>query len=240
VDTARLETASDEWYVEGAGSPIAIGRLAVGSADEAARMAEKIERYEQGPGSQGERRGVLLVSDSEINGEFEEASERLKALMAGGVEEISRGRMGSAGAKDQLMWAIARGQKLVNYIGHGSVDLWRGEVMTGEDARRLGNRDRLSVYVLMTCLNGYFGDAAIDSLAESLMKAEGGAALVWASSGMTEAGAHGELAEEFYRELFARPGVRIGDAAVKAKAKVKDRDAKMTWVLLGDPATRLR
>ncbi|HVF92223.1 MAG TPA: C25 family cysteine peptidase [Blastocatellia bacterium] len=240
VDTARLETASDEWYVEGAGAPIAIGRLAVRSAAEAATMAEKIERYEQGPGSQGERRGVLLVSDSEEGDEFEAASERIKVLVGGGAEEISRGRMGSGAAKDELMWAIARGQKLVNYIGHGSVDLWRGDVMTGEDARRLGNRERLSVYVLMTCLNGYFADAAIDSLAESLMKAEGGAALVWASSGMAETRAHEELNEEFYRELFAREGVRIGDAAARAKARVKDGDAKRTWVLLGDPATRLR
>ena len=38
----------------------------------------------------------------------------------------------------------------------------------------------------MTCLNGYFQDPAMDSLAEALMKSEkGGAIAVWASSGMT-------------------------------------------------------
>ncbi|HYP26529.1 MAG TPA: C25 family cysteine peptidase [Blastocatellia bacterium] len=240
VDTARMETASDEWYVEGAGTPIAIGRLAVKTAEEAARMADKIVRYEEGAGSRGEGRGVLLVSDSGTNNEFERESEKLKALAGDGAQEIRRARMGSAAAKDELMWALARGQKLVNYIGHGSLDIWRGDVMTGEDARRLGNRDSLSVYVLMTCLNGYFEDAEVDSIAEALMKAEGGAALVWASSGLTELTAQARLNEGLFRELFSGAGVRIGDAVVKAKAGLGDADAGKTWVIFGDPATRLK
>jgi hypothetical protein len=164
------------------------------------------------------------------------------APAAGGdrrVEELKRGDVGDA-ARHALMSAIGRGQSLVNYIGHGSVDLWSGNLLSGEDARQMRNAGSLSIYVLMTCLNGYFHDAAIDSLAESLMKAEGGAALVWASSGMSGTEAHVELGEAFYREVLAGGRMRIGDLIVRAKAALNDEDVKRTWVVLGDPAMGLR
>ena len=54
--------------------------------------------------------------------------------------------------------------------------------MTNEEALGLRN-EHLSMFVMMTCLNGYFQDPVLDSLAESLLKAEhGGAVAVWASS----------------------------------------------------------
>ncbi len=54
------------------------------------------------------------------------------------------------------------------------------------------NANHLSVFVMMTCLNGYFDDPALESLAESLLKAErGGAVAVWSSSGMTIADGSG-------------------------------------------------
>ncbi len=73
----------------------------------------------------------------------------------------------------------------MNYAGHGSVNQWRGNLLTNDDALALSN-EHLTMFVMMTCLNGYFQDPALDSLGESLMKAEGGGAVaVWASSGMT-------------------------------------------------------
>ena len=35
----------------------------------------------------------------------------------------------------------------------------------------------------MTCLNGYFIDVKLESIAEALLQAPGGAVAVWASSG---------------------------------------------------------
>ena len=97
------------------------------------------------------------------------------------------------------------------------------------------------MFVMMTCLNGYFHDAALDSLAESLIKAErGGAVAVWASSGMTSPGGQALMNQEFYLQLFRNRGVTLGDAIRAAKATVISSDIRRTWILLGDPAMRLR
>lgn len=133
----------------------------------------------------------------------------------------------------------------MNYAGHGSVDLWSGSLLTGNDARGLENVGHLSVFVMMTCLNGYFQDAAMDSLGEALMKSDGGAAAVWTSTGMTGPIDQWTMNEELYRVIFGGAGVKgqpltIGEAAARAKARITDSDIRRTWVLLGDPAMRLR
>jgi hypothetical protein len=94
---------------------------------------------------------------------------------------------------------------------------------------------------LMTCLNGYAHDAYIDSLAESLLKAEnGGAMAVWASSGFTESEPQFGMSTQFYQQLFSTPSMRLGDAIKVAKTATSDSDVRRTWVLLGDPSMRIR
>ena len=57
--------------------------------------------------------------------------------------------------------------------------------------------------VTMTCLNGYFHDAALESLAEALLNTEhGGAVAVWAPSGMTGPDNQAIMNQELYRGLF--------------------------------------
>jgi Peptidase family C25 len=149
-------------------------------------------------------------------------------------------------AKSRLIEAIGRGQKVVNYTGHGSVNLWRGNLLTNEDALSLTNGERLPVFVMMTCLNGYFQDPALDSLAESLMKVErGGAVAVWASSGITEPDGQSLINQQAYRLIFnsdsatGRP-LLLGEAMMRAKAAVSNLDIRRTWILLGDPTMRIR
>ena len=93
----------------------------------------------------------------------------------------------------------------------------------------------------MTCLNGYFQDPHLDGLAEVLLKApNGGAAAVWASSGMTDPQAQLALSEELHRQLFksgsAKPAT-LGDAIKQAKVVASDSDVRRTWILFGDPTT---
>lgn len=119
---------------------------------------------------------ALLVADGNDGFDFEKATDQLRECLPANVkaQQIYRGRLDPLGAKSQLLEAIARGQKIVNYTGHGSANKWRGGLLTGDDARSLMNGDRLPLFVLMTCLNGYFHDPALDSLGESLIKAEHG------------------------------------------------------------------
>jgi hypothetical protein len=96
---------------------------------------------------------------------------------------------------------------------------------------------------MMTCLNGYFQDPLVDSLGESLLKAEnGGAIAVWTSTGLSEPDKQGVLNKQLYRLLFdsSLKGLSIGEATRRAKSAISDADIRRTWVLLGDPTLRLR
>ena len=129
---------------------------------------------------------------------------------------------------------------MINYAGHGSVNQWRENLLVNEDATQMNNVN-LSLFVMMTCLNGYFDDPALDSLSESLLKAErGGAVAVWASTGMTPPSEQAAMNQELYRQVFGNRSTRLGDAAGSAKAAITDADVRPTWVLLGDPTMRLK
>jgi hypothetical protein len=93
----------------------------------------------------------------------------------------------------------------------------------------------------MTCLNGYFQEPAADSLSEALMKAgQGGAVAVWSSSGMALADGQVAMNKELYRALFGTESLTLGEATQRAKAAVSDRTIRDTWILFGDPSSKLR
>jgi hypothetical protein len=93
----------------------------------------------------------------------------------------------------------------------------------------------------MTCLNGFFQDVYSDSLAEALLKArQGGAVAVWTSSGLTDPDKQAVMNKELVRLLFNEESLTLGEAVKKAKTAVNDQDVRRTWILFGDPTTRLK
>ena len=82
----------------------------------------------------------------------------------------------------------------------------------------------------------------MDSFGESLIKAErGGAVAVWASSGVTMQTDQAPMNQELYRLLFNRASaLPLGEAVVQAKLSSISDDVRKTWILLGDPAMKLR
>jgi hypothetical protein len=243
IDTQLMETASDDWLADlnlDGLADMAVGRLPVRTDKEAAALAAKIVAYEQ----IARPEGALLVTDDNDEFDFEAPGRELRRLIPAGVgvEEINRGRMGPAAAKSMLLGSLNRGPRVVNYIGHANVDGWRGSLLTSADALSLSNGENLPLFVMMTCLNGYFHDAQLDSLAESLMKAEqGGAVAVWASSGMTGPGEQAPIDLELFKRLFdSNSSLTLGEATARAKALSGNRDVRLTWILFGDPTTRLK
>jgi hypothetical protein len=247
IDTQLMETASDDWLADFDNdglAEMAVGRLPARTVEDADRLVAKIVGYTQaGAGS-----GVLLVADLNDGFDFAAVDEALWELIPPSVpvEEIDRGQMDAAVAKSQLLASLNRGPVLVNYTGHASVDLWRGNLLTADDAAQLSNGERLSVVVTMTCLNGYFHDAALDSLAEALLNTERGEAVaVWAPSGMTGPDNQVSMNQELYRGLFPEGAAsaeppRLGEAIARAQAATSENDIRRTWNLLGDPAMQLR
>jgi hypothetical protein len=126
-------------------------------------------------------------------------------------------------------------------MGHGSLEVWRGDLLTTTDAEILINGLQLPLFVNMTCLNGFFQAPYADSMAEALLKAQGGGAIaIWASSGLTEPDAQALMNKEMIRLLFNGQSLTIGEAMKRAKAATNDADVRKTWILFGDPTTRLK
>jgi autotransporter-associated beta strand protein len=244
IDTNYMETASDDWLVDftGQGIPaMALGRLPGRTAAEVSLMVSKIMAYEQERELNVPLRGAVMVADSG----FEKQSAQTSALLPAGVskQSIDRATIGNDDLmRGQLLEALNQGPMLVNFYGHGSVGVWTAAgVLDSDLADTLTNNNRSSIYLMMTCLNGYAHDAYIDSLSESLLKApNGGAVAVWASSGFTRPEPQFAMDSQFYRLLFGGQPMRLGEAARQAKLATSDLDVRRTWMLLGDPTMRLR
>jgi hypothetical protein len=243
-DSYFMETSSDDWFADANddGIPeLAVGRLPVRTPQDATAMVAKVIRYDQNSPSDE----MLLVADLNDGYDFEAMTTALKPLITIEVKvsQLNRGQTDINTARAKLFDALNRGPKIVNYSGHGSVDQWKADLLNVADAPNIANTNRLSVFIMMTCLNGYFNDASIDSLGEALMRQNGGAAAVWASTGMCLPDGQSLMNQEMYRQMFSTTGGRrptLGEAAMRAKAASPDTDVRKTWVLLGDPTTRLR
>jgi len=242
VDTDELETASDDWFADfnGDGVPeMAVGRIPVDSAEEAVATVQKIADHEA---SQGPLASTLMVADAAKGDNFAAMNQRIEGHLPTGtsVENVNVDDVGAAAAHTMVIDALNGGAQLVNYSGHGTVDRWRGDVLTTTDVAQLHNQGNLPVFTMMNCLNGVFQEPLLEGLGEALIRApEGGAAAVWASTGTTSSSLQEELVRAFYSELRNDPSLRLGDAARRAKAAVNDSNVRKTWVYLGDPAMRI-
>jgi len=244
LDTVTMETASDDWFAAFGDDGLAqvqIGRIPARTAGEAALMVSKIIEHEAANADTG----VTLVSDQTTTDfNFGAASDLLKPSVPSSlaVDDIREDQVDAVAAKRALLAGLQAGRSIVNYAGHGSVDLWRNNVLTSADALQLTNWSNLPLFVVMTCLNGYFEDPSLDSLSESLLKApNGGASAVWAPSGMTDAGRQASMDQTFFQSVYNDNTVRtIGDAISKAKASAEDTDIRLTWALFGDPLMKKR
>ena len=240
IDTTAIEMASDDWLVDGNGDDlpdVAVGRLPVRTVAEAQSLVAKIVAFESTGTS---NRTAMLVSDQVDISDFNETTADIMALLPSDyvVDQINRGADTDLATRQAVQAGANTGPGIVNFVGHGTIDMWRGNLMNASDAGTLGNAGRLSVYVVGNCLNGYYQDPNLESLGEALLKAPNGAVAVWASSGATGPEGQRVLLDGFYRSLFAAPSVTIGQAAAQAKAGAAG-DVRRSWVLLGDAATRL-
>jgi hypothetical protein len=246
IQTKYNETASDDWFVDfnGEGLPeMAIGRIPVLTSTEAAAVVSKIVGYEQS-GASGWTKEVLLVADIADTFDFEAASAEAATLLPDSitVKKIYRSSFANDElASEALLDSIDQGALLVNYLGHGSEASWRGDLITTDDVSTLTNGLSLPFFINMTCWNGWFADPYTETLGESLLKASnGGAVAVWASSGLTEPVGQSVIDQQLIQLLFGGQRLTLGEAVAKAKAAVSDMDIRRTWILLGDPATRLK
>ncbi len=247
ISTAAFKTASDDWFTDfrnNGFATIPTGRLPVRNVTEAALTIKKIVDYEQSShegiwNSQG-----LVIADQNIGTNFSSVAESAAAALQPSlaVNEILANDRDANTTRQQILSALNEGSLIVDYIGHGSTEQWSfANFLDDSAANGLLNGQRLPVYLLMDCLNGFFQDVYTQSLAESLILApNGGAVAVWASSGFTNALPQAYMNEALLGILSRDHSLTLGNAIRGAKSRVADIDVRRTWILFGDPSMRLQ
>jgi hypothetical protein len=235
--------------VDGDGVPeMAVGRIPVLNEAGLDAYTAKVAAAEAGGTPDWARNAIFLSDNDDGNTNFSADSDRVAGQVGAAYtpQPIALRSTPLATARDQLLSGLAQGASLVNYMGHGGLDrLSAGGLLTTADAAGLKNFDRLPVVTAMTCTISRFTVPGIPSLGEVLVtNGAGGAAAVWAPSGLADNAASRLLAELFYQTGSDPGDPPLGDRILRAFGELHglggDGSLLHLYNLLGDPALRLR
>jgi hypothetical protein len=271
------ETITDDWYVQVSGedavADLFIGRLPANSPSQAADMVAKIIAYETAANTKRWEKRMLFAADN-ITEDWEAVFETINEDAAWHLspsiaqprrfylQEYQDEQLAVADLTADLLSAIDAGALIVNYAGHGSVNIWANERML--DNRGAGGRSDLSglknagkypFVVNLACLTGYFiypqgGMFASDSwrsLAEGwLWPAEAGAVAALMPTGMTAPEGQHLLSNALFEAIFSLDQRQLGAAVGHAKQQLLANggadygETANTFAFFGDPATTLK
>lgn len=245
VDTTYSTTGSDDAladFNDDGLAELAVGRIPARDQQTINDILVKTTTFEQNlPTAMG--RGALCASDLPAGYDFAAMCVRVFQPLPTTIPQMHINR-GDSDGRAQLLASLDSGKYIVNYSGHGTFGAWAGNFYSRTDVSTLANTNaKLTIFTLLTCLNGYYVDAFGDGLAEALVKKPNGAAVTaWASSGETTPDIQEIMATRFFTQIGNNPNLtRMGDLANDAKSVIPGgRDVRLSWVLLGDPAMKVK
>ena len=254
----------DEWFVRVSGADdlpdMAVGRIAVRTAEEAAGVVDKLIGYDREPEQGPWRSRMLLAADDtyhadkpeRVEPDFVIDAERLAAGLPPDldVEKLYlldyplEGRFKPRAGRD-FVESFSRGSLLLTWVGHGNSQVLSHEhiFVVSRDLRELGNGRRLPLVYGAASQLGIFDDPDRDSMPEALLKyREGGAIAMIAATRVGFHPSNMELALNFHERLLSsgREGVPVGQALLEAKLRSNQNpNNSRRFSLFGDPGTRL-
>ncbi|PDW04382.1 C25 family cysteine peptidase [Candidatus Viridilinea mediisalina] len=245
---------------------MAVGRLPVKSQAELEALVDKLIGYDQAP-AEGRWRGTIamIADDPDTAGDFAAEANRMAATFPTDMH-VRRvfydptGTFGIASANEahaKTMAAFNDGAALLVYTGHSHPWQWAITDVDSEfswllslyEPDALTNHERLPVVLAMTCLSSAFARPAISgtTVDERLLLARGGAVAVWGPTGMGVLYGHDRLQRGFFDALWAVPPgeATLGSLTLAGLQELHRSGSGIggplfTYVLLGDPLTRVR
>jgi uncharacterized repeat protein (TIGR01451 family) len=239
---------------------MAIGRVAVQTAAQAAAVFDKIIRYEENHlQPAGWMQNIVYVSDKDHTaGKFctlnaAAADNYLpESFAAAQLCLPSAATSSDAAVLRQELFDLTNntGASFWNYRGHGAINAWAsGPTILSADpstghTNLWANNDQPVVILSMDCLDGHFASPPTQGLGETFLRADnGGSAAHWSSSGLGLSSEHTVLQDNFYRGFFDLGHTAIGDAvhyALLRYAQAGNHPSNLySFVLQGDPAMQL-
>ena len=258
ADTSRVSPGDRGW-------DMMIARWPVRDAAEAQIMADKIRSYETSPEFGLWRNRVVMVADDEF-GEPPSNREFFHAEQAEGIEthipdsydrrkiylfEYTRDASGQKPeARRDLVKMWNEGMILIDYVGHGSPDVWAHEDVfrRTRDLPQLFNANRLPLVYTASCSIGFFDDPKTQGMGEELVRrAAGGAVAVISATRLVFSQPNVDLNEAVLDFMLGPTPMTIGQAlfagliarqySIPGGPIALENDRK--HVLLGDPLVRL-
>lgn len=248
INTANGLFGSDMWFVDFDSNSVpdmAIGRLPIITTTELTNVISRISDYEESTDAAWQSKVMVVADNPDTGGEFASSAEAVAALSPTDFE-IKRtylADLSTAAARGQLLTNINNGALFFTYFGHGGIDRMASEgLLLSSDATGLVNGSARPIILSMSCAIGQFLVPGYDCLAEALMTAQqGGAAAVWAPSGLSMNSSAQQLATSVIHSVFTDGDTVLGDALVDGVtanvANGGDEPLGRLYNLLGDPAT---
>lgn len=244
---------------------IAMGRINAQSSVEVSNVIDKIIAYESDKERKSWRNLISLVADdgytsTSYEGTLHTApSEYLSSFIIPKYFDLNKiysaaypDELTSAGRRKpvvnkSIIDAINQGTLILNYIGHGSPDLWAHEVIFDKNITipQLRN-DKYFFLTAATCDFGYYDIPNFQSATElMLLQKNAGCIAAISSARLVFAGENNELMYRFFGDLLnsARDtlnlSIPIGKSSFLTKqVRVSVNDKK--YHLFGDPTLRLQ
>lgn len=239
---------------------VMIGRIAAQTIGEAEAAVAKIIEYElETTLARHPDRNILFLADnSDAAGDFCFQNQTIGNQLPPHISHRSYCLPTDPNAKDvasiqqQIFQQINdSGAYLLNYRGHGSVQVWggSGEILmsVAPDSSLIGSWLNAYPTVILSadCLDGHFAWPGLPSLSETLLTLpHSGTAAHWSSSGLGADQEHSVMQAGFYHALFSGNGLRIGEAISQAQVGYANSGAHpaplYSFTLQGDPAMPLK
>jgi hypothetical protein len=243
-DSLYSETGSDEFladFNEDGLAEIPIGRIPARTGANVTLALNKVINFEGNLG-QAISRGALCVSDLPEGYDFAAVCNRVFDELTPNFNKTFINR-GDPDAHNQLMNSLNAGKYIVNYTGHGTVTAWTSasSFLNNSHVNGLTNSSNLTIFTMLTCLNGYFVEPGTSFGEAALFAPNGGAVAAWASSGLTTPDVQEVMARRFFKKLSEGNITRLGDLINDAKTAIPyGRDVRLSWALLGDPMLKVK
>ncbi len=191
---------------------------------------------------------MMLADNPDSAGNFPEDSNDVAAIIPPeySIDRIYLTELPIYEARKRVMDGINSGAGFLNYMGHGLLDRLAHENMfSSSNIGALNNGEKLPVMSFMACLTGRFEYPGYDSIGELLvLKPAGGAAAVWAATGMSLNEDAKILLETFVKKVYIQDEKTLGHAILDAFETYKTIKGR-TFILdihnlLGEPVLQMK
>jgi hypothetical protein len=255
VDPWQGEVPADPLYgdLDFDGMPdVAVGRLAVNTLGEANTVVDKIAGYKEKARLQSWQLRALFAAERYSTGDWDYPSLTDEIIAGYLPSDIVPQRVylgetvpDASSARAAISDAVRSGVLMVQYSGHGDVDLWSKEaIWNTTDVSGLQNGPMVPVVMTFNCKDGYFAYPGWSSMAETWQRQPNGGAIAAISpSGLGSTPEQHAMRKLLMGLIFQEDVRDLGRALLIAKQRYAEAGWQYyqvaTLMLYGDPAMRL-